>query len=100
MIECRSRATFCPAPARLRRGGRLLRSAPQVLPMSMSISSLDTGAGRAEAARMQQLNNAIIQQASAAENVESAIFSASVGQSADTQAALAEGIGNLVDVTA
>ncbi|MGL4323784.1 MAG: hypothetical protein ACRCTD_07050 [Beijerinckiaceae bacterium] len=67
--------------------------------MSMSVSGLDTGASRAEAAKMQQLNTAIIQQAAAAENVESAIFSASVGQAAETQAALTEGIGEILDVT-
>ena len=67
--------------------------------MSMSVSALDTGASRAETAKMQQLNTALIQQASAAENVESAIFSASVSQAENAMAALAEGIGEILDVT-
>lgn len=68
--------------------------------MSMSVSGLDTGASRVAAAKMQQTNDAIIKQAAAAENVESAIFSASVGSAENAKAALAEGVGKLVDVKA
>lgn len=73
---------------------------PQVASMSMSISSLDTGAGRVEAAKMQQMTDAIIQQAAKAENIESAIFTATVASGENAKAALAEGIGEVLDVEA
>lgn len=68
--------------------------------MSMSVSGLDTGASRVDAAKMQQTSDMIIQLAAKAENIDSTLFAAAIAGGENQKAALAEGVGESLDVSA